>query len=145
MSVQYSTALKKKKEKKEKFWKKCFSRNAQLSVPLKAVERIQNKISSQHFMLFHITHLKRNKQVVWDSDEPLNNPSFHQDPNWVSKAAQDMPSYFCSTAIQSWKVFHVPQQGHRANSLSLECLSLHDKKQTGSNIWQNLESGILDS
>lgn len=101
----------------------------QFSAPLKAIKRIRNKISVQCFMLFHITHFKRNKQIVWDTDDPLNNPSFHQDPNWVSKAAWDMPSYFCSTAMQSWKVFRVPQQGHRANSLSLECLSLHDKKQ----------------
>lgn len=81
--------------------------------------RTWNKISSQHFMFFHITDLKRNKQVVQDIDEPLNNPSFHQDPNWVPKAAWNMPSYFCSSAVQSWKVFCVPQQGHRANSLSL--------------------------
>lgn len=86
---------------------------------LKATRRIWNKISSQHFTLFHITDFKRNKQVVRDIDETLNNPSFHQDPDWVPKAAWNMPSYFCSSAIQSWKVFHVPQQGHRANSLSL--------------------------
>lgn len=125
---------------KENFFKNCMTFTS-----LKAIKRIWNKISSHQFTLFCIRHLRRNKQVVWDIDEPPNNLSFHQDPNWVSKAAWDMPSYFCSSAIQSWKVFHVPQQGHRANSLSLECLSLRNKKQTGRNIWQNLESRILDS